>query len=199
VAAWSKFDSKFGYLYGGAGIGGFYDLNRWQQGVLYNKYLYFTPLISLGNWKSRYFLGIRYSHGFNQVPGATLSISRDNGVRGFRANQLIGNQKIVLNTEVNLFPPINIIGFRMAFVVFADFAWLANHSKLIDKDNYFPGYGIGLRIRNDHLVFGTIQLLVGYYPNAYKIDKLPYQFFESQRFFYNFNDFQFSRPEVIPF
>jgi hypothetical protein len=199
ISAWSKFNKHYGYIYAGIGIGGYYDQNHWQQGVAYYKYLYFTPLMSLGNWKYRNFIGLRYSHGYNQIPGATVSISKDNGVRGFSANQLIGNQKLVINSEIDLFPPLNIVGFRMGFVIFADFAWISNKTKLIDKGNFFPGYGIGIRIRNDHLIFPTIQFLVGYYPNAPKINNLPYQFFNSQKFFYNFNDFQFSRPDVIPF
>jgi hypothetical protein len=199
MAAWSKFNSNFGYIFGGAGLGGFYDDNRWQQAVLYNKYLYFTPLISLGNWRLRNFLGIRYSHGYNQLPGVTTNINRENGVRGFRAGNLIGNQKIVINYELNLFPPINMVGFRIAFVLFADFAWLSYQNKLIDKQNFFPGYGVGIRVRNDHLITGTIEFMMGYYPNAKLVNVNPYQYFLSDKFFYNFNDFQFSQPQIIPF
>jgi hypothetical protein len=199
AAAWSKFNSKYGYIFGGAGIGGFYDANQWHEGVVYNKYLYFTPLISLGNWRNRNFLGIRYSHGYNLIPGITTNINRDNGVRGFRSDKLTGDQKVVINSEVNLFPPLNIVGFRMAFVVFADFAWVSIKGKLIDKENFFPGYGVGIRFGNDHWIFGTFQFLLGYYPHAKWVDKPSYLGFNSPKFFYNYNDFQFSRPEVIPF
>ena len=35
----------------------------------------------------------------------------------------------------------------------------------IFNQNYFAGLGVGLRIRNENLIFKTIQLRLAYYPN----------------------------------
>jgi hypothetical protein len=197
TAAWSRYSNKYGYFYTGAGAGGFYQ-NGWKQAVVYNRTIYFTPLLELGNWGWRNFIGVRYTHGYSQLPGNEININKASGIRGINL-PLGGNQKIVMNYETNLFPPVNLIGFRMAFVVFTDLAWISNGGKLIDKSNFYPGYGLGLRFRNDHLIFNTIQILFGYYPNVSRFGRSPYQFFEAQKTFYNFNDFQLSRPDVTPY
>jgi hypothetical protein len=197
MTAWSKYSNKYGYFYTGAGAGGFYE-NGWSQALIYSRTLYFTPLLELGSWSWRNFCGIRYTHGYSQLPGAAVTINKTSGIRGINL-PLSGNQKIVLNYETNLFPPLNLIGFRMAFVLFTDLAWITDGGKLIDRHNFYPGCGLGIRFRNDHLIFNTIEFLFGYYPNVGKLGKNPYQFFNTQKSFYNFNDFQFSRPDVIPY
>ncbi|MFL5728856.1 MAG: hypothetical protein ACJ75J_05140, partial [Cytophagaceae bacterium] len=197
TAAWSRYSNRYGYFYTGAGAGGFYE-GKWKQALIYSRTIYFTPFLELGNWGMRNYLGLRYTHGYSQLPGSAITISKSNGIRGINL-PLSGNQKVVLNYEADFFPPLNLVGFRMAFVMFADLAWIAEGGKLIDKSNFYPGYGLGLRFRNDHLIFNTIEILFGYYPNVGKLGKAPYQFFNSQRSFYNFNDFQYSKPDVIPY
>jgi hypothetical protein len=197
TSAWSRYSKRFGYFYTGAGAGGFHQ-NGWTQALVYSRTIYFTPFLEFGNWGWRNYIGLRYTHGYSQLPGNAITINKGNGVRGINL-PISGNQKIVMNFETNFFPPINMVGFRMAFVLFTDLAWIANGGKLIDKSNFYPGYGLGLRFRNDHLIFNTIEILFGYYPNVGKLGKNPYQFFNSQKTFYNFNDFQFSRPDVIPY
>jgi hypothetical protein len=197
MSAWSRYSKKLGYFYTGAGAGGFHQ-NTWKQALFYSRTIYFTPYLELGNWGWRNYIGIRYTHGYSQLPGTVITINKTSGIRGINI-PVTGNQKIVMNYETNFFPPVNLVGFRMAFVLFTDLAWIANGGKLIDKSNFYPGYGLGIRFRNDHLIFNTIELLFGYYPNVGKLGRNPYQFFNSQKTFYNFNDFQFSKPDVIPY
>ena len=197
ISAWSRYSKKLGYFYTGVGAGGFHQ-NGWKQALIYSRTIYFTPYLQLRNWGWRNYIGIRYIHGYSQLSGSAVTINKANGIRGINL-PVSGNQKMVLNYETNFFPPVNLVGFRMAFVLFTDLAWIANGGKLIDKSNFYPGYGLGIRFRNDHLIFNTIEILFGYYPNVGKLGKNPYQFFNSQKTFYNFNDFQFSRPDVIPY
>jgi hypothetical protein len=195
----SRFSNKHGYFYGKIGLGSFYENNRWEEGVFLTNILYFTPLIKINNWKLRHFLGGRFSEGIRQVKGTVININQDQGIRGFSSNLLYGVSKLVINYEMNIFPPLKLLGFQMAGVLFADFAWITDDKKLIDKNNFFPGYGIGLRIRNDHLVFGMIQVMFGYYPNSPSLGQNEFRFFERNKFFYSFDDFHFSRPSTLPF
>jgi hypothetical protein len=197
MSAWSQYSNRYGYFYTGAGAGGFHQ-NGWKQALIYSRTIYFTPYLELRNWGWRNYIGIRYTHGYSQLPGSVVTINKNSGVRGINL-PVTGNQKIVMNCETNFFPPLNLVGFRTAFVLFTDLAWITDGGKLIDKSNFYPGYGLGIRFRNDHLIFNTIEILFGYYPNAGKLGKNPYQFFNSQKTFYNFNDFQFSKPDVTPY
>jgi hypothetical protein len=74
-------------------------------------------------------------------------------------------EKLMLKTEGNLFTSLNILGFRFLFYSFADFGWVTDYDRtLLNKNNIYWGAGLGVRIRNDLLVFRTLELKVGYYP-----------------------------------
>lgn len=192
--AWSRAFPYLGYFYMHTGAGGFFN-EGWEQGVFYSRFLYFTPLIHLNRWKWRNYLSLRLTEGINRRPGEFVNLNRENGLRGFSAGELFGTRKFVMNYETNYYPPFNIVGFRMAFVMFADLGWISmDNSKLLTWQNFFPGYGIGFRLKNEHLVFNMIQVMLGYYPNAGKFGRDPFLFFQRNRFFYTFNDFNFVRP-----
>jgi hypothetical protein len=58
-----------------------------------------------------------------------------------------------------------VLGFRFAFFGFADVAFLAATNRIIDKGDFLTGIGVGIRIRNDNLIFNTFQIRIGYFPN----------------------------------
>ncbi|MBX9853652.1 MAG: hypothetical protein K2X86_18060, partial [Cytophagaceae bacterium] len=196
---YSRYWREYGYIFGRVGVGSFYEENRWKEGVMFTHVLSFSPLINLGKWKWRNFIGLRYVEGINPNPGVLLTINQSDGLRGFRSAVVRGTSKFVVNYESNFFPPFNFIGFRTAAVLFADFAWIGEKENLFSKENCFPGVGVGIRFRNDHLIFNTIQLLLGYYPNTSAIDADTIRLFETGRFYYNFYNVQFSRPATLPY
>ncbi|HEY8401324.1 MAG TPA: hypothetical protein VIK89_08685 [Cytophagaceae bacterium] len=198
-AAYSKYNSRYGYLFTNLQVGTFIYNKTWQEGVITFKSLYFTPIINLSRWKWRQYLSVRFTNGLNQKEGALVNINKDNGIRGINSPALSGRHKLVLNYETNIFPPFNILGFRMGLVFFTDLGWVSTRPVLITKSSFFPAYGVGFRIKNEHLVFNTIQVLLGYYPKAHLLGMQNWQLFERSGFFYKFNDFQYSRPSVIPF
>ncbi|HEX8548263.1 MAG TPA: hypothetical protein VF691_14975, partial [Cytophagaceae bacterium] len=196
-ATYCKFINHFGYLYGSVGIGSFRVKNDWQEGVQFARVLYYTPLLNWGKWKHRTFIGVRYTEGINN--GGLITLDRESGFRGLSSGLLAGKTKMVVNLEFDVFPYFNIAGFKLGLLAFADFGWVANQSKLFDKKNFYPGYGIGLRIKNEHLVFNMFQILLTYYPTAYRLDEQTLQLFERTKYFYNFTDIDYSRPTTIPY
>jgi hypothetical protein len=64
-----------------------------------------------------------------------------------------------------LFSPVNIYGFRFAFFGFSDFAFLSGTNEIIGRGFALSSIGIGIRIRNDNMVFNTLQVRIGYFPN----------------------------------
>jgi len=198
TGAWSRFDKKFGFIYGRVGVGGYRESYGWTQGVVGAQTLYFSPLMEIDSWKCRQFIGGRYTRGLNTLYGSYVSISHDQGLRGFRSGSLKGLERLVINYEANFYPPLNLLGFRFAFVLFADLGWITVSDNLIDKDNFYPGFGAGLRFRNEHLIFSTVQLMLGYYPNGPALGEEDFRLFETKKFFYNYYNFQFSRPSTLP-
>lgn len=198
LSTWSRYRNNIGYMYASAGIGAFADHLGWDDGSYYAKFLYYTPLMKLGDWKWRSFISARSTHVINSNPDVLINVNRENGLRGLNSGLLSGTNKFVLNYENDFFPDFNFLGFRFGMMFYADMAWISGNDKLFDKTNFYQGYGIGIRIRNEHLIFPMIQVLFGYYPNAGKVNQGEFEFFERTKYFYNFNDFEFLRPSTIP-
>ncbi|MDX5345625.1 MAG: hypothetical protein LPK19_00115 [Hymenobacteraceae bacterium] len=198
--AFGKYRQSFGYLYMNIGYGSFVNNGNWQQGLLKSEALYFTRLYKLGNWRWRQFIWNRLTYGVNRAPGDVLRINKEEGLRGFRSGTLTGDRRFVINYESNLFTPISFLGFRVAGVVFADIAWLAEPGKKMFADAPYQGYGIGFRLRNEYMTFSTVQFLLGYYPRLpHNEDLNNLKIFNASRPFYNFSDLNLSRPGVVEF
>lgn len=189
----NKMLKGLGYFSLAGGIGGYYTNQGWKEGLMYLRYLYFTPLIKMGNWRLRNYLSLRYTNGIQRLAGESVHMNMENGIRGFNRAPLRGTQRQVINLEANFYPPLDLLGFKMAFIAFADLGWIGN-DKLFTKENFFPGYGIGFRFRNEHLVFDMVQIMLAYYPKATIYDAQNFHLYERTRFFYNFFDFHYTRP-----
>ena len=59
---------------------------------------------------------------------------------------------------------------------FADFGFLFGTNDLLGSGDILSSIGLGIRIRNDNLVFNTLQIRLGFYPNLPDLfkDKSPY-------------------------
>lgn len=199
VSSFSKYQNHFGYYFFNIQAGSFFNRGEVEEGVIQFKNLYFSPQIQFDGWKWRQFLAFRFTQGFNLISGNTLNINNKNGVRGFSSPFLKGNKKVIFNYESDIFLPFNLVGFRIAFIFFTDIAWISFQGQLLSKNHFFPGYGIGFKIHNDHLTFNTIQILLGYYPNASRIGTRDFGFFQRSYSFFTFNEFSYGKPGVIPF
>lgn len=190
VALSGGIHTKAGYVYSQASIGSYFRNARAEQGVFRLYTNYFSPLIKLKNSFLRQFISIDYTEGLRRLPSANeliyfshltdFSTSKYN----YEAN---GTRRFVFNTETDWFSPLYILGFRAVFFSFVNLAWIGNsNDKLFSGKNFFSGYGIGIRTRNEQLVFKTIQIKLAWYPQL------------SQSKFTDFTNFSTSDQKVSP-
>ncbi|HEY4651638.1 MAG TPA: hypothetical protein VIG72_09495 [Pontibacter sp.] len=200
-AAFARYQSSFGYLFGNVSWGSFLHDGNWEQGLLEVQSLYFTRLYENGNWKLRHYLQTRATFGLNRNPEELLSINNNDGLRGFRSELLRGSKRITLNYEANLYTPFSFLGFKLATVAFADVAWLSAGNKTSPfKNKPYSGFGVGFRFRNEYLSFSTIQVLFGFYPRLPVHEDLSsFKIYPVSRPYYDFTDFRFERPGVAEF
>jgi hypothetical protein len=104
---------------------------------------------------------------------------------------------MVLNYEANIFVPLQFLGFKLAVITFADFGLIAPGNKLIFDSKLYQGYGLGFRVRNEHLIFPEFQFMFAYYPNTPDSGGRHFNMFPQNPTFYQFDQFQFSTPAVI--
>ncbi|MDR3609433.1 MAG: hypothetical protein P4L27_02595 [Ignavibacteriaceae bacterium] len=193
----SFYDDDYGYLYGGFQIGAFRKDERWLKRNVILEMLYFSKLIPIGNFNWRHYVGGRFSLSDNQFGSQVLDINNTDGIRGFSDDILKGNKKLILNYEADIFVPLKVVGFNLAFITFADFGMISSTNNTLFDSKLYQGYGVGFRIKNEQLIFPQFQFLIGIYPNLPQQGGSHFNLFSQSSIFNRLNPFQFSIPSIV--
>jgi hypothetical protein len=127
---------------------------------------YFSKLYTMQDWSVRHFFDVGYARIFNRTLKNPLDINNGNGIGGFRADSLRGDARLRTRVQAFVFTPLKILGFHFAVVPQLDFALLALSSQSIFDGQLFQGYSLGLRSRNENLVFNTVEIRGHFYPKT---------------------------------
>jgi len=161
------FLKNLGYIYAGLDVGFFTnDEGEIEQGMINLRLRYFTKLYKLGDFKFRHFVKIKYTDGINRYNDEFLYLNNSQGIRGFNTDSLYSRKRLVINLENAFFSPLYIYGFRFVFYSFVDLGFLGPHHKNIFSNKLYSGIGIGVRFRNEKLVFRTFQIQLSFYPGS---------------------------------
>jgi hypothetical protein len=195
---YSFYNDNLGYVYGEFQTGAFRSNDKWLNRTSVLELLYFSKLNTIGTYKWRHYLGSRYSYSYDPLrPEDILNINNEGGLRGFSDGSLKGNKKLILNYEADIFVPLKFLGFKLAVITFADFGLISPANSSFFASRLYQGYGIGFRIKNEHLIFPPIQFMIGFYPNSPQESGKYFNIFRQSAIYYQFNQFQFSTPSVI--
>lgn len=111
---------------------------------------------------------LRQQTVWNWAAFRQLVLDNDMGLRGYQANGLIGDNRIVANVEYRFFPDFDLLSFRFSGAVFYDVGTVWNQSKKLHQSQVYHSAGLGLRIHNDQLLGPYVM---------FRID-VPYNFHE---------------------
>lgn len=193
--AWGSFSEKAGYLDFRAAVGQYFGVGEGaSRRVRYGEFSWISPLLAKRSYKFRQLLMLNYLYGDKRYSYEFIGVG-DQEIRGLRGVHLRGTQRFNISVETIAFTPVQFVGFRLAGFVFADVAMLNNRPYLSMKGELLQGYGLGVRVRNENLVFKTFQLRFSYYPNPGRGFGVTLQGSPSSVF----QDFLVGRPEVYPF
>lgn len=159
-----KYMDKFGYLAGNIITGGFYGDNKISYGLFESNLFYYTPLVSMGRYKSRSFLKLKLQSALSKDLNTNIGLEDDLERLEGRNERALSTLSI--NYEFVLFAPWYSYGFRFAPYLFADAAILSSSRNDFINANAYTAFGVGLRIRNESLAFKTIILSFGFIPNT---------------------------------
>lgn len=195
----SKYLKQFGYLSNSFQYGSFFD-NKPEQGVFKYKFLHISALFGNGRHGLRHITELEYNQVFNRFNDEFISIFRNEGIRGLDYLQLRGDKKLYLNSELIYYSPHYLYGFRFVYFAFLDVGAVNYQTHTLFDNPVYSSVGLGLRIRNEHLVFNTIQLRFHFFPFN---NNLP----GSSKHFVEFSgipavkipDFAKRKPEVIEY
>jgi len=194
-----RYLGNIGYLYNKLEMGGFFLKKDYiEQGVINFRTDYFTPLFIVNRFKFRHFISFNYVQGINRFDDEYIGIGDDHDIRGFRYGLPLGTKKTFLNYEVDAFTPYYLYGFRFVFFGFADVGLIGPDAKKLHDGAFFSGFGIGVRIRNERLVFPTFSIRLGYYPNHPEKD-IPLFLNVSGEQRLNVENFNVTKPKIASF
>lgn len=192
------FKQKPFYFYTSLGMGSFWRQSGLEQGLVDVKVNFISPLFKVWNAQARQFLRLNYSYGINRFEVEKLLLRNNIGIRGFGSRITSGQQRLILNVENVFFQKKAILDFKTALFYFLDVGILGPSNQSIFKEDYFAGIGVGLRIRNENLVFKTIQIRLSFYPN-HPSDVSPVGFILDEVLRTRFYSFQPRGPEPLRF
>jgi len=153
------------YLYTSLGVGSFFNQSHTEQGMADLKIDFISQLFKVWNVQARQFIKLNYTIGFNRFDIENLLLLNSNGIRGFGSRIGKGKQRLTINVENVFFQKKSVLNFQSALFSFLDIGIVGPSEQSIFKQSYYAGLGVGLRIRNENLIFKTIQLRLAYYPN----------------------------------
>lgn len=107
-----------------------------------------------------------YARLFNQNVKRGIDIRNLNGIAGFLTDSLVGTERLTIAQEITMFTPWKLLGFRLAPTGRAELALIQRSGKLLQKQNLFAGVSLGLRARNENLIFDTVEGRLFYYPKT---------------------------------
>ena len=186
------------YVFVSAGLGGFYNSHKLEQGMFELHISYISRLMPLGLQKIRQFLKIDYMTGIKRFENEKIYLKDDLGLRGMYSSELTGNRRLSLNSESVIFQKKAIGDFHVALFGFYDCGFIGSKNKFILAQNFYSGFGFGVRLRNENLVFRTLQFRLGFYPN-YPSDAHFFDVYFAEMSKTKFPSFQPREPEILKF
>jgi hypothetical protein len=165
-------DDKLGYLYFYSSFSTYLNKGNTEQGLLSLRLNYFSDLLNWGSARVRNFVYLQYTRGFGRYSNEYLKFIENNGFSGFKNDSIKGNQRLTLSLESVIFSPLNVVGFRFAFFVFSDFSFLSGTNEILGRGYALSSIGVGVRVRNDNLIFNTFQIRIGYFPNPPSLSRI---------------------------
>lgn len=126
---------------------------------------HFTRLRMLGNnWRNRNFLSIYYTKQYKTRLNEPLFLSSAYGLPYFRNGDLSSDTRATVKAEGVFYNLKKIAGFRVAPFIFSDLSFLKPSKGAFGQTKLYSAYGGGFRMRNENLIFGTIEVRAYIFP-----------------------------------
>jgi hypothetical protein len=190
----SKRDDYFNYTFR---VGAFTKDKKFEDVDILVNMDYFSSLKTLGSWRQRTFVTVGFTQQLNEVLNEPLFLDSEFGLTEFRNDSLFGGSfRATAKVESVFFTNWSLIAFRFAPFVFAHASVINGNTPPSITRNLFSSLGAGVRVRNENLIFGTIELRGFYYPNKnFYNDTFKVEVATNLRFKYNTP--RIRRPEFI--
>jgi hypothetical protein len=169
----------------------------------YQDFRFLSSLEIIG--KLKYFEnGSPYRHLFNISIAQTLQnkyneallIYSNYGIPQLNKEQIKGGTRISGNWESVLYSAKTIYGFKSSPFVFANLTYIRAIDEVKKNGGVFTAVGTGTRIRNENLIFGTIEFKCFYLPRT-DLQVSPWNFSFITNLKYKYNSTIIQKPDFV--
>lgn len=184
-------------------VGGFRYKGKWEDFELLVSGDHFTKLHQVApRWYRRFFFNASFARQFSNTLNAPLELVSNYGLPYFNlpkdsAYELPkGDLRLTGKTEMVFYHTKKYWGFGFAPFGFVDASLIKAKGDAFSKSDIYTGLGAGFRIRNENLLFGTIEARFSYFPrtlpgmNSFKV-----KFNTNLR--YKYNNSLVRRPDFV--
>lgn len=183
-------------------VGGYIRNHRFEDfSTLFNIET-FTRLRKFNHlWYNRNFFSFSGAHQFNRLLDAPLILNSSYGIPQYSGDSsTLATTRGTFNAESVFYDTWKLAGFSFAPFAFTNFSFLKTESNYNSGSNLdgYAGFGLGVRTRNENLIFGTIELRLSYFPRTLG-SMTPLNINVSSDLRYIFNSQYIKRPDFVVF
>ncbi len=146
--------------------GGFLYKNKVQDGGFLIGATAYSRLFFLNSTKIRQYVNVNYTYLYNRVTNAPLRIDNEYGPRGFLSDSAYGTRRLSIQLETEFYLKFKLLGFQFAPFPFGDLSLITPENAPYSRSSLFTSLGGGVRMRNENLVFETIEIRAFFFPVA---------------------------------
>lgn len=148
-------------------IGGYLSQNGYyEEGILKTTLKVISPLLSAGRHSIRNFGSLGFTAGLDRNTPGSISINDGNSGNIFGKYDITGFRRLRGRIESVIFTPYYFLGFRFAPFGFVEAAMISRKHQPLFHQRIYPALGLGIRLRNENLVFSTFQISLSWHPIA---------------------------------
>lgn len=179
-------------------IGGYLKDGYYQDGVLITNVKVISPLIPTGKSSIRNFAFLGFTTGLHRSTPGLISVNDGNSGNIFNNYERLGYKRIRGRFESVVFTPQYFLGFRFAPFIFAEAAVIAPKDEKFTEQTLYPAFGLGMRFRNENLVFSTFQFSFAWHPVA-PDDVTKFEFFFSDLPHSGILQYLINKPDMVQY
>ena len=147
-------------------LGTYYHKGSLQDNTLFFNLNWFSHLFSFNRFKLRQYANISYAGITTFRALDKLYLNNDFGLQKFTTDSAYGVQRFTAGLETDIFTRWQIFGFRIGFFAFGKLSNLSKEHVTLFKGDYYTAFGGGFRMRNENLIFGTIEGKFNWFPRT---------------------------------
>ena len=147
-------------------------------------------------YKYRSIINISFTETLKNKFNEALLINSGYGIPQLNNERIYGGSRITANWESVWYNSRSFYGFRTSPFAFGNITYLRTVGQPIGSGDIYSSIGSGMRLRNENLIFGTIELKAFYFPRT-NLQVSPWNISLITNLRYKYNSSIISKPNFV--